>query len=368
MRYTDLLVNGHWRHPLTRERAPKAQAEFIRDGLYRYTVIDATNVYEYVAGLGESDLYELPCGAPPHVLLYVEWRQHNGKGILLHAVSADRREGGPFLIGNQVPDGRHTGANGFKVLRHPNQPFCQLCLDGNHDACIERYWLTRQHRPCGCSCWSTGITQMWLSDHLPDQAAWNKVRWVWTVDMWQEDFGEVYGPLSCTRAALDEWGRLIDVTYEINIEPDGEALQMLSLHPFAVFLHTLNFMQCANIRTEYIQPSDKLSRSLRKKGRIKDKLVGYHVLRIASSGPATKERSSGNGSSNLVAFHPVRGEFHHYGDCCPGLHPPKGLLFGKHTGRFWVPAHVRGNPERGTVTQSFEMKPVTEVPWNQEQS
>lgn len=330
MRYTDILFNQGWRHPISHRTIPAEAINFLKEEIALYTVIEATNVYEYLQGAPGEDLYELPCAAPPEPLLILEWRQRNGKGILLHAVANDAKEE-PFIIGSKVPD-KTPGANGYRKLRGGD--------DGNRGR------------------------DMWLSDHLPNQLAWNRVRWTWMIDMFQEDSGSLYGAMSCTRAALNEWGELIDVTYESHIPANERELQALSLHPFAVFLHTLNFMQCANIQTEYIEPSEKLSHKHRKKGHIKDKLIGYHVLRIATKGPATKTRGSGNGRGDgLVAFHPVRGEFHHYGDCCPGKHPPKGLMFGKHTGRFWVPSHVRGNPERGSIVRDFEVKPVTEVPW-----
>lgn len=33
----------------------------------------------------------------------------------------------------------------------------------------------------------------------------------------------------------------------------------------------------------------------------------------------------------------------------------KGLLFGKHEGVYWVPQHLRGDPERGTVISDYEI-------------
>jgi hypothetical protein len=333
MRYADILANQGWRNPNGGQPIDPVVTEFLRSGIDLYTIIDATNVYEYVKGLPGMDLYDLPCAAPPDPLLIVEWRQHNDRGVLLHAVANDTREH-PFVIGDRVPD-KTAKANGYRKLRP---------LDGSR----------RQHPP-----------EMWLSDYLPNQLAWDNIRWTWTIDMFQEHNGTIFGPFACTCAALNEWGELIDVAYEAKIPSDDDMLQKTSIAPFSIFMHTLNFMQCANIQTEYIEPSEKLSRKHRKKGHIQKNLLGYHVLRIAAKGPATKTKSAKDGQSagNLVAFHPVRGEFHHYGDCCPGRHAPKGLLFGKHTGRVWVPGHVRGNPDRGTITRDFEIKPIEEVPW-----
>lgn len=60
---------------------------------------------------------------------------------------------------------------------------------------------------------------------------------------------------------------------------------------------------------------------------------------------------------DLTARHGVRGHMAHYGDCCPGRHDPKGKLFGKLQGRYWIPPHVRGNPEHGEIVQGYTLEP-----------
>jgi hypothetical protein len=295
------------------------------------TIVEATNVYWYCREMPATTLYDLPCAAPPHDAMLVEWKQENGK----RCGTLGQIRNPPFRIGAHTP-GPVVGENGLRHLLPP-----KVNLSGRVD-----------------------IVPMWLSNNMPDQAAWDRVRWVWGVGVFQEDFGRAFGPLATVSAALDEWGRLMDTKWDVHfpLKKDAEAKDVnpLTLHPFMVFLMTMNFMQCANIELTYVDPPAALSRKHRKKGKLQpgQDLVRYHTLGIRPAGAGTRTRGrSSSSSGDLVAFHPVRGEFHHYGDCCPGLHGPKGLLFGKLTGRFWVPAHVRGNPQRGTIKQEFVVEP-----------
>jgi hypothetical protein len=48
------------------------------------------------------------------------------------------------------------------------------------------------------------------------------------------------------------------------------------------------------------------------------------------------------------ALHIARGHFAHYTEDRP--------LFGKYTGTFWRPAHVRGSADFGTVKSTYKVK------------
>lgn len=333
MRLADIILNTGVADPRlwakTGQFSPQSEVEVsIQAALHRATIVEATNVYQFCRGRAPIDLYDLPCGAPPHDIIWVEWMQANGKR--LGALGMIREP--PFRIGLQEPEDV-IGSNGFRTLRPP-----KINLSGQRDS-----------------------IPMWLSDNMPNQQAWDRVRWVWGVGIFQDDDrGRAYGPVATIRGALDEWGRLLDVTWGIHFPmADDRDIDPVTLHPFSIFLTTMNFMQCANIELTYVDPPAALSRKHRKKGKLQSgqDLVRYHTLRIRPAGAGTRNRGRSGPSQELVAFHPVRGDFHHYGDCCPGLHAPKGLLFGKLTGRFWVPAHVRGNPDRGVIKQDFVVEP-----------
>jgi hypothetical protein len=328
MRLADKMLNSGLRTPTVGNHNWEENMQAILSDVRLSRIVDATNVYRYCREQEPSDLYELPCGAPPHDVMFVEWLQSNGRR--LGALGVART--GPFHIGLRTPSGV-VGANGLRHL---------LKVETE---------LTKQLGPA-----PKEIVPMWLSDNLPDQATWDRIRWVWGIGIFEDDGSQAFGPLARISAALDQWGRLVDVTWQLHVNMgQGTNIDPITLHPFQIFMTTINFMQCANIETVYVDPPAALSRKHRKKGRLKpgQDLSRYYVLKVKPSGAKTRARSRSGPPQDLTAFHSVRGEFHHYGDCCPGLHPPKGLAFGKITGRFWVPAHVRGNPERGVVEKDF---------------
>lgn len=333
MRLADLILSHGVRMPpssqLDQTDLPELEAGLsasARDHLLRSPVIVATNVYEYVRNrANELDIYALPCAAPPFPDLWLEYEQRNGKQVGLAAIV----DTGPFALGE--PQGPR-GENGFvRLSPTPGE----------------------------------GDRGMWLSDNLPDRAAWEKVRWLWTMQLYQSDGRlQPYGPITMQMVALDEWGGLLDLTYHFRVPiPDGEEPpHSMTLNPLEIFITTINLMQCANIRTVYVDPPAALSRKHRRKGHLNRDMVRYGVLQIGWEGPEQRVRSPARGSQNLLDLHLVKGSIHHYGNCCPGRHPPKGLYFGKREGRIWVPSHVRGDPDRGVIVNDFEVAEPPALP------
>lgn len=82
--------------------------------------------------------------------------------------------------------------------------------------------------------------------------------------------------------------------------------------------------------------------------------VRSHVIQVTTSNRARRGDSrAGEPSTITYPLSSVRGHHAHYGDCCPRFHEPKGLLFGKLTGRVWVPQYARGDESVGRVEQTF---------------
>jgi hypothetical protein len=303
----------------------RTMSDSVRDLILTAPVIVATNVYEYCRTItDELDLYaDLPCAAPPFDEVWLEYNQRNGIQVGLEA-RASNANAGRFIVGQPKPV--EVGSNGYTRLSpYPGEP----------------------------------DLGMWLSDNLPDQAAWDQVRWLWTVHFYQSDGRRwVFGPLTTLSAALDEWGALLDLTYQFLVPAgvtDASVLQAMALTPMQIFLTTINLMQCANVRTVYVDPPAALSRKHRRKGHLNRDLVRYGVLQLGWEGPAERSRHRSKPSQGVVGSHIVRGSIHHYGNCCPRRHPPKGLYFGKYEGRIWVPHHDRGNPGRGVIVSDFEI-------------
>lgn len=117
-------------------------------------------------------------------------------------------------------------------------------------------------------------------------------------------------------------------------------------------LQTIAFLHCKNVVVEQVEPPAKVRAKRHKKGK---PALRYNVLRL----DVPRRQGSGGGSANPDphALHIVAGHFAHYGGCCPH-HVPKGLLFGRLTGVYWVPSHVRGDRIVGKVLTDFDVKPV----------
>jgi hypothetical protein len=114
-------------------------------------------------------------------------------------------------------------------------------------------------------------------------------------------------------------------------------------------LLALSFMHCKNVKTREEFPPPKLSKIHQKKtGR---PLLRYYTL-VIDHVKTTLAREGKIGEAGLKkALHICRGHFHSYGQ-----DGNTGLLFGKITGRFFIPMHSRGNAKRGIVLKDYEVK------------
>jgi len=114
------------------------------------------------------------------------------------------------------------------------------------------------------------------------------------------------------------------------------------------------FANCKNITVEDI--SDFASPSWQWKKKHKDLAdLKYYVLDIG--GNTRRAYLSGNKTDIKQALHIVRGNFATYTESNP--------LFGKFTGTYWRPAHVRGDKKHGEIVKDYNVKPpqtLTESP------
>lgn len=129
-----------------------------------------------------------------------------------------------------------------------------------------------------------------------------------------------------------------------------EALRMMTrTHQF--FL-ALNFLACKNISTRKILPDPKLNKARLRRG--KQPLSAFSVLDLTSGITGRSASNKDNADPDYPEatrkrLHAVRGHFAEYkrGES-PGL-------FGKLFGRFWIPAHVRGDAEQGTKAKTYKV-------------
>lgn len=151
---------------------------------------------------------------------------------------------------------------------------------------------------------------------------------------------------------LDEFGRPNlepqIFTQNGNAFPDGvlqkDGTQALTnMFPAAL---ALSFLHCKNVRVgekvDERKPADR-ARDLRAGiPEVKFKTLEIEPMRkvLASEGGIAE-----NGLKK--ALHICRGHFSHYSEERP--------LFGKYSGQFWIPAHVRGTTESGQVIKDYKV-------------
>jgi hypothetical protein len=224
-----------------------------------------------------------------------------------------------------------------------------------------------------------------------------EIRWLVEFTLYAENQRkQVIGPMGWVVLALDPRGRCVGNRWVIGIPKDyensstdryrhdakeraqiGQTMQVLTdttsdvaaadavitddrlTAGLLAAYQTLAFLHCRNTVTDDVDVPPKLDkRHQRDHGR---PLLRFQTVRLEV--PRKSSAATGRGIPPAAPpLHIVPGNFHHYGDCCPvseagvGGHPPKGLLFGKLEGVFWVPQHARGNPERGEVRSDFDLQ------------
>jgi hypothetical protein len=105
------------------------------------------------------------------------------------------------------------------------------------------------------------------------------------------------------------------------------------------------FMHCQNVVARDVSPPERLSRKHQK--RHGHPLVTYTVLDIDPVREVLQREGESEAAGLKRALHICRGHFAHY--------PPERPLFGKVTGTFWRPMHVRGTATAGRVLKDYDV-------------
>lgn len=114
-------------------------------------------------------------------------------------------------------------------------------------------------------------------------------------------------------------------------------------------LLAMSFMHCKNVDLVAVEPDVKVNRERWKAGL--HPFVRYHTLDIEPMRRVLKTEGNIEADGIKKALHICRGHFATYTDERP--------LFGKVSGTFWVPAHVRGTSERGVVIKDYRVSGAT---------
>lgn len=110
-----------------------------------------------------------------------------------------------------------------------------------------------------------------------------------------------------------------------------------------IALLAFTFLNCSNVKlqdvTEELEPPPKIKRRLR----IPD--VKRYTLNINGHYSKPRRELGEPGEKDVMPFHLCRGHFATYTDAAP--------LFGKYTGRFWIPPHTKGKRENGVIEKDY---------------
>ena len=192
------------------------------------------------------------------------------------------------------------------------------------------------------------------ADHTID---WDRVRWVYTVEVFVGGMGQLGHDIALSKP---QWVQTTGpvMLWKIAVYEDGEPADVhwthlvpeIPFHKFnnalGVFTETVNMLNCTNVTVAY--PTRPMARPQRRRlDRMGVRFSEIHVR-------PTSKSYKGNGQALAdmeMPLHGVRGHYATYGT------DGRGLLFGRLSGRYWIPPHVRGTKAVGEVEQSY----VTDV-------
>lgn len=174
---------------------------------------------------------------------------------------------------------------------------------------------------------------------------WDRVRWtlhafVWIGGRSHGTSCPTGGPVHMWQFAVYEDGAPADLHW-VHIVPDYPMERWDMAH--LVLLGALNFCNCRNV--ELVEPR----RPRAEARRIARTGMQVHTINVFPAGRSTRSaRDDGSLGTPLTS---VRGHF-----ACYGPEYGKGLLFGKYSGRFWIPQHARGDATLGETQADYVLR------------
>jgi len=174
---------------------------------------------------------------------------------------------------------------------------------------------------------------------------WDAVRWVMSAQVYLGGLGAgervpTAGPVMIWRLAVYPDGSLADLNWS-HIAHEIEMARFNNT--VGVLMETLNMCSCTNV----VLADAKRKRPRPQQRRLDRIGVKFSELHIRPVSKSYRRDDPGIPLADMRPMHGVRGHYSEYGV------NGKGLLFGKLSGRYWIPPHVRGNKEHGEVEQSY---------------
>lgn len=171
---------------------------------------------------------------------------------------------------------------------------------------------------------------------------WSKVKWVANALLYAGGTSHnlhvpTFGPIVEWRLAIYPDGEMADMRWSIMQKDVTDIHAFDNIH--SVMLKTLDMCNCVNV---VVAEPDRPRALRRQYARTGVTVSEIHVRPVSKS-----YRGKGTPLSAEMPLHSVRGHFAEYGI------NGKGKLFGKLSGRYFIPQHVRGSADAGVVDQSY---------------
>jgi hypothetical protein len=177
------------------------------------------------------------------------------------------------------------------------------------------------------------------------------------ISMFASSDGDVIGPTQDWKVALDEDGAVAGAEEQLlpgqekrissaTAYPSGRV--RLEQNIFAPFHMALALLHCKNVELETSKPAAPLSKKWKKK--TGNALVEWTNVVVQVPGRVVRRAPGVQHAESDQRLHIVQGHFSEYGE-----RYGKGKLFGRLEGRYWVPSHVRGNAEVGTLAHDYKL-------------
>lgn len=208
--------------------------------------------------------------------------------------------------------------------------------------------------------WDGSVPKDWYTENPVD---WPNIRWIAETTVWVGGrTGGTYmptsGPCHMFRHAIRADGAPEDINWLALLGPRGRQAERRELGDpnqatwdasMITLGAALNFLGASNVEVAEPHRPRPTRRRLARTGVTVQAIVVRPPgkRRAASSTPRPIEPGE-------QLFSPVRGHWARY-----GVEGREGLLFGKYSGKFWVPAHVRGDSE--AEPRDYVLKPGAAV-------
>lgn len=339
--YDQLMQTGFDTFPSDGKPLPKSVWDDL-DKMNEAVPIDVANVTDYLAGMGDKKradfkVRDLPCIVPPFPITFIESRNpRGGEWMWLdeYLSKAIRGWGVLCFVRDLVADFKDSGDSSASDAQESANKFANKIMS------------TAKH------------------DHGQGAVITTDVRWIVSTYLFlhmQHAHDMVIGPVNGSGIFLQPNGatarlvgleeRMASVTYPMTDflagMDDSLAMMIRQLH-LPIFFG-LSLLHCKNVQLVE-QSAMFASRQERRMAQRNNEppRSKFYTLEIGAMTKTLNRDGQAKQDGIAKALHICRGHFSEYSEEKP--------LFGKYSGRFWIPAHVRGSAEAGKVVKDYSVK------------